>query len=255
MSSPEHGTRDLQDWDCVESIDLPLFEHTLTHVRDHGTLPPDSLSKEDQNETGESGVSEDEVQSFKHDVQRWFEALVGDKHQQSSSRTNDKAKGKGREIRICIQEGFLLFPPPPPPPPPSSLSQTSNTNTPSLASSSSSSEIRHLYTLTHALLHPRLFLPSTRAQTVSRRLARAGYVTLEGFWTDPPGYVEDVVWPNYARDHAWMYAGGDVDAGHFDPESCDREEVHVCPGEGHWVMRQCLAWAVDRVKDAVARRV
>ncbi|KAG0262784.1 Nuclear actin-protein involved in chromatin remodeling [Mortierella polycephala] len=30
-----------------------------------------------------------------------------------------------------------------------------------------------------------------------RRESRKGYATLEGYWEDPPGYFDDVVWPNY----------------------------------------------------------
>ena len=35
VSSEEFGTRDLQDWDCVESLDLQLFADTLRHIRAH----------------------------------------------------------------------------------------------------------------------------------------------------------------------------------------------------------------------------
>ncbi|KAF9438924.1 ribosylnicotinamide kinase [Entomortierella beljakovae] len=30
-----------------------------------------------------------------------------------------------------------------------------------------------------------------------RRESRKGYATLEGYWVDPPGYFDDIVWPNY----------------------------------------------------------
>jgi nicotinamide/nicotinate riboside kinase len=33
----------------------------------------------------------------------------------------------------------------------------------------------------------------------SRREARTGYYTIEGFMTDPPGYFDNLVWPSYAR--------------------------------------------------------
>ena len=38
-------------------------------------------------------------------------------------------------------------------------------------------------------------------------------MTLEGFWEDPPGYVDKIVWPNYVEDHAWMFEGGNVEGG------------------------------------------
>lgn len=33
----------------------------------------------------------------------------------------------------------------------------------------------------------------------SRREKRQGYHTLEGYWVDPPGYFEKIVWPEYLR--------------------------------------------------------
>ncbi|KAI8083287.1 P-loop containing nucleoside triphosphate hydrolase protein [Gilbertella persicaria] len=35
----------------------------------------------------------------------------------------------------------------------------------------------------------------------SRREQRQGYHTLEGYWVDPPGYFDRVVWPEYLRLH------------------------------------------------------
>lgn len=238
-SSKEFGTRDLQDWDCVESLDLPLFEDTLRHVKAHGRLPEGSVSKEDQNAIGESGVSEVEIEKWKAAVQTWFNGLLGEGDGDGEGATSQSPR---KEIQICILDGFLLYSSP----------------------SSSSQELNQLHTLTQTLLSPRLFLPTTRAQTLARRLRRSGYVTLEGFWTDPPGYVQDVVWPNYVRDHGWMYRDGRVDDAPqgsadgsvvFNEDLLKREDIQVCPGGGTWEMKQVLAWAVERVKEAVVQKV
>ena len=53
----------------------------------------------------------------------------------------------------------------------------------------------------------------SRQKATTRREARDGYVTLEGFWADPPGYVDKIVWPNYAESHAWLFEDGDVEKG------------------------------------------
>lgn len=238
VSSVEFGTRDLQDWDCVESLDLDIFEDTLRHVQRYGTVPPGSVSKEDQNAVGESGVGDDEVDRLRETVSDRLRLV------------REKASGQGegqREIRICILDGFLLYPPPPSSSTSSSASSTSPPTTPPLT---------HLHNLSTSLLEPRLFLPSTRTQTLTRRARRAGYVTLEGFWTDPPGYVEDVVWPNFARDHAWMYTDRDVEAGTVDEERLLRDHgVRVCPGRGAWDMSRVLGWAVDVLVEAVGERM
>jgi len=231
VSSPEFGTRDLQDWDCVESLDLGLFEDTMRHVQRFGRVPEGSVSKEDQNAVGESGVSDEEVASLKKVLEERLTGALG-------------GAGTGeREIRICILDGFLLYPPPP-----STTSASSTTSQPT--------QLTHLHHLSQALLLPRLFLPSTRSQTLSRRARRSGYVTLEGFWTDPAGYVEDVVWPNYARDHGWMYVDGNVERGVLDEDRLLREEgIVVCPGSGAWEMGRILDWAVDVLGKVVVQTV
>ncbi|OCT44218.1 hypothetical protein CLCR_00664 [Cladophialophora carrionii] len=285
VSSEQFGTRELQDWDCVGSLDLPLFEHTLKHLRQHGSLPPDSVSKEDQNSVGESHVSARDVQEWKEKMRAWLDDLAGTRTR-ARTRTHPAREGSGasgaedkeklestdgREIRIYIVDGFLLYPPPPPPPPASGAGSASEsasesasgtpstttaaTTTTTAMSPHSQDQLNHLYALTHGVMHPKLFIPSTRDQTLTRRAARSGYVTLEGFWTDPPGYVEDVVWPNYRRYHAWMYEGGNVDAEIFDERVCAGEGISVCPGGGHWSMHQVLEWAVGQVKEAVEARV
>ncbi|KAK5175219.1 ribosylnicotinamide kinase [Saxophila tyrrhenica] len=45
----------------------------------------------------------------------------------------------------------------------------------------------------------------------ARREARSGYVTIEGWWEDPEGYWENVVWPNYVKDHAFLFKDGNVE--------------------------------------------
>ena len=57
----------------------------------------------------------------------------------------------------------------------------------------------------------KLFLRVSYAKAKARREARSGYVTLEGFWEDPPGYVDKIVWPNYIEDHKFMFEDGDVE--------------------------------------------
>lgn len=67
-----------------------------------------------------------------------------------------------------------------------------------------------------SLLDIKFFLQVSRAKATQRREARDGYVTLEGFWKDPPGYVDKIVWPNYVEAHKWMFADGDVEGGRLD---------------------------------------
>ncbi|KAF9909405.1 ribosylnicotinamide kinase [Lobosporangium transversale] len=43
----------------------------------------------------------------------------------------------------------------------------------------------------------KFFLTAPYQILKERRESRAGYATLEGYWIDPPGYFDDIVWPNY----------------------------------------------------------
>ncbi|KAF9134309.1 ribosylnicotinamide kinase [Mortierella sp. 14UC] len=43
----------------------------------------------------------------------------------------------------------------------------------------------------------RFFLTAPYQVLKDRRESRKGYATLEGYWEDPPGYFDDIVWPNY----------------------------------------------------------
>ena len=61
------------------------------------------------------------------------------------------------------------------------------------------------------LFNLKILLRTTFASAKEWRGRRKGYITSEGFWQDPPGYFEDVVWPNYVKEHAWLFKDGDVE--------------------------------------------
>lgn len=85
-------------------------------------------------------------------------------------------------LRMCVLDGFLLYSPP-------------------------------KFDKIMSLIDIKLFLQVSRAKATQRREARDGYVTLEGFWKDPPGYVDKIVWPNYVEAHKWMFVDGNVEGG------------------------------------------
>jgi nicotinamide/nicotinate riboside kinase len=127
-------------------------------------------------------------------------------------------KWEGR--RICIVDGFLLF----------------------------SEDMRDI----RALFDVRLFLRTSYTTAKKRRGARSGYVTLEGFWEDPPGYVDKVVWPNYVADHKFLFEDGDVE-GELDGEVCRRVGIEGMPREAEGDMGKCLEWAVGVLEGAVKK--
>ena len=211
---------------------------TLTHVRKHGHLP-DWLpaSKESQNSTGDGagiGNGEEVVRYWRGVVGGWIEEGGGrgmgeggreekqkEKQKQKEPETpNPPESNNPRSRTLVIVDGFLLL----------------GTSVPTLRAS----------------FDIRLLLRATYAKAKARRERRSGYVTLEGFWEDPPGYVDNVVWPGYVEEHAFLFTGGDVE-GEVDEGVARGLGVDVCPGKGEWGVEDCLGWVVGRVMKGLLR--
>jgi nicotinamide/nicotinate riboside kinase len=119
-------------------------------------------------------------------------------------------------IRLCIFDGFLLY-------------------AESMASIQSQMDIK-------------VFLRVSYAKAKARREARSGYVTLEGFWQDPPGYVDKIVWPNYVSDHKFMFEDGDVE-GNLKEEVVKEWGINYLTQGLDVDMTTTLRWAVDLLMD------
>lgn len=102
----------------------------------------------------------------------------------------------------------------------------------------------------------KLFLQVSHGKATQRREARDGYVTLEGFWTDPPGYVDKIVWPNYVEGHRWLFERGDVEGGVLDGQAMRRYGVLAQMGRGVDVeFGETLGWAVGAIMEELERIV
>jgi len=124
-------------------------------------------------------------------------------------------------LSLCLLDGFLLYPP-------------------------SMSPI-------HPYLDIKIFLRTTYEKAKMRRERRDGYVTIEGFWSDPPGYVDKIVWPNYVEEHAWMFEGGDVE-NDFKEDALAKEDIRVEKGVGaDRDLESTLRWAADVVLDGLKK--
>ena len=94
----------------------------------------------------------------------------------------------------------------------------------------------------------KLFLRVSYAKAKARREARIGYVTLEGFWEDPPGYVDKIVWPNYVEDHKWMFEGEDVE-GKLKEDVVKETSIKCQDGGVDIDMEATLKWAVEMLME------
>ncbi|KAI4797422.1 P-loop containing nucleoside triphosphate hydrolase protein [Aureobasidium sp. EXF-8846] len=103
------------------------------------------------------------------------------------------------------------------------------------------------------LFDVKLFLRANHKTVKQRREARSGYVTLEGFWEDPPGYVDSVVWTNYAKDHAFLFENGDVE-GQLKDELCQELGIDTAPLEVQVNMTACVDWAYGKISSHLSRR-
>lgn len=256
----------LLDWDCAESLNIPDMEKALSHIRSEGTFPvsikgPDPArthrsshgvatsraqtslptttssserlpdhnlppaeqpfvdSKEDQNSVGKCPASDAKIEAQKARVRRWTQPG-------SPGHAIFSGDGAAAAPRMCLLDGFLLYSPP-------KLSGVAD------------------------MIDVRLFLQVSHARAARRREARDGYVTLEGFWKDPPGYVDRVVWPNYVDAHRWLFVGGDVERGELDRDVLGESRVLAQPGAAGGVdldFEETLEWAVGEVMAALESR-
>lgn len=260
----------------MDAYNVPLLTSTLSHIRTTGSLPPGLRSIEDLNEKTESDVSHESITELRGYVSTRLSSSIcpsgtGDAGEGDAGAGAGAGDGDGdgegaRGKTLALLEGILLFSPADP---------------------------HHVLYPVHETLGARLFLPAAYEDVKRRRETRSGYVTsgpaelplpqrstsaddiagtgaeagteaeteaeTEGssFWIDPPGYVDDVVWPNYALSHSWLLLpAGVVKEG--------RDPVHVLGdiGDGTTVradvgvsvppgkdlsMEGVLRWAVDEV--------
>jgi nicotinamide/nicotinate riboside kinase len=129
--------------------------------------------------------------------------------------------GKEIEVPVVIIDGFLLF----------------------------SQEMQHI----RDVFDVKLFLRANHDKVKQRREKRTGYVTLEGFWEDPPGYVDKVVWANYAKDHAFLFEEGDVE-GRLKDRLCQQLEIDTAPLAVQDDMTACVEWAYAKISNHLSKR-
>ncbi|KAK7746970.1 ribosylnicotinamide kinase [Cytospora paraplurivora] len=256
----------VRDWDCAESINIPDLEKALSYIRAEGAFPVSTTSsgptethrsnhdnvisrwttpaykalsspplpgiqpfvdsKEDKNSVGKCPASPAKIEAMKAKVQAWLRPGSPGHDIFPAAAGGDGDSDADGPPRVCLLDGFLLYSPP-------------------------------RFSRVMDLIDIRLFLQVTHAKATQRREARDGYVTLEGFWKDPPGYVDDVVWPNYVEAHRWMFVGGDVEGGRLDWDALRQRGVlaqHL-KAEGDaavgFEFEDTLEWAVDSVMAAL----
>ncbi|KAL8710311.1 MAG: hypothetical protein Q9220_005081 [cf. Caloplaca sp. 1 TL-2023] len=210
----------LLDWDCVGSLDWPKLENAVRRWRDGGEGEVKEGSVNPQPEFGSSATADDDGDALPaeeggHGITAALTAQLRDQVQAAAEEASGRRDHRRRRRRLLILDGFLLFTP----------------STPATFRS---------------LLDLKMLLRAPYAAAKGRREARSGYDTMEGWWEDPPGYFDKVVWPNYVEENGCFFVGGDVE-GRVDGGFCEREGVKVWQGKGEGGLGEVLRWVVREV--------
>ena len=82
-----------------------------------------------------------------------------------------------------------------------------------------------------------------------RRRRREGYIVAGGsFWADPPGYVDQVVWPGFKDGYEWMFE--DLNKNVINERRVNEADLRVMPrkllkDDG---LKGILEWAVGVIE-------
>ena len=161
----EAGARKrVRDWDCAQALDLEALEGVVRGLKfDLGG-----------GEKGDGAVAARQKQgNFESEgggdggIKGISQSLIS---RLRSSFPSSSPPPAHNQPPLIILDGFLLF---------------GTSVPPSLTS----------------LFDIKILLRVSREKARERRERRNGYVTLEGFWEDPEGYFEGVVWPGYEREY------------------------------------------------------
>ncbi|DAA73988.1 TPA_exp: Uncharacterized protein A8136_3770 [Trichophyton benhamiae CBS 112371] len=245
----------VQDWDTVEAFDIKQFVSCLSHIRETGEFPPKLKSKEDLNDATDSGVHEATIHALQERIIQQLQRQGLGEHDPN--------------LTVVFVDGFLLYAPP---------------NDPA-----------HPLRPVHDQIDLPIFLPVTYPLLKQRREGRTGYVTIGpaptpvlreednsqdkpedeeaedsngkddapvNFWTDPPGYVDDIVWPRYVSNCSWLLLPESTSDENMDFDMMKelvgdgafvREDlgIVVAPDKGEGSMSRLLDWAVDLIFNKV----
>ncbi|EEH40662.2 hypothetical protein PAAG_02638 [Paracoccidioides lutzii Pb01] len=265
----------VQDWDTIGALDVRQLSSALSYVHTHGTLPPRLKSKEDLNAVTDSGVDDDTIRRIRGNVTLKLEDILSEGHTKGIRQGSKESGGDSLSLSLAFLEGFLLYAPPDDDKHPLRAVHD-HIHVPLFLPAKYSvmkerREGRTGYVTIGPAPTPELNPQNTSGSKESNVDGGGGggaddetnafeeddgSIPPGNFWTDPPGYVDDIVWPRYISDHAWLLLP--------DPEvSRSLEELKIAVGEGEDVredvgvlvapgkggagMTELLEWGVKEV--------
>ncbi|CAG8592239.1 2112_t:CDS:2 [Dentiscutata erythropus] len=178
---PIDPTTNLSNWDCPDAIDFPKFIKTLRHVHKTGSLPDSFKSKERLNARNDSEI-EAHLGSLIKELSSQIGNVLNDSNESNGTDKNDSKdeneKNSASSIdnsnwKFVLVDGFLLY--------------------------WDMQVVKEL--------DIKFFVQADYTTLKKRREERAGYVTVDGYWKDPPNYFDTMVWPNYIKCHRHLFQG------------------------------------------------
>ncbi|PWY87304.1 hypothetical protein BO94DRAFT_624475 [Aspergillus sclerotioniger CBS 115572] len=276
---PRAPHQNIQNWDTLAAINTPFLTSSLQYIKSHGRLPPRLRSKEDLNDVVPPDVSESVIEELRGVVRR----RVPSYYYVDEGSGGDDRDGDGKRNRtIVFLEGFLLFAPPRIEAPEHGLRDVNDVMDVRLFLPARYENVkeRREGRSGYVTIGPAPTVSNTgdgdgdgdgdggEVEQKGEEKEEAEGVDLEkeddgppqNFWTDPPGYVDDIVWPNYVQDHAWLLL---PEEGSQRLPTVDTPElvhlvgqgvnlrtdagVTVAPGQGTASIVDILKWAVEEV--------
>ncbi|KAL9075886.1 MAG: hypothetical protein Q9161_001280 [Pseudevernia consocians] len=214
----------IQDWDCAESLDLAGLEGVLRGVkagegRGRGMMMMERQGNFEPDGDGDGDADGDEDEDGVH-IARGISGACIERMRGKVRGWEEGVRGLGRGV--VVVDGFLLF------------------------GKSVPGSLRGLFDV-------KVLLRAGYEDAKARRERRNGYVTLEGFWRDPEGYFERVVWPNYVGEYGGLVGVGEGEGGGGGGERREFEGQRVWLSDPRWGLEECLEWVIGVVGKEVER--
>ncbi|KAK6535324.1 ribosylnicotinamide kinase [Orbilia ellipsospora] len=214
----------VQDWDCPEALNFPQFLESVRYAKLHGAMPEGHQSYEGTHAVGvEESILRLSAEGGEGGAGTGGKERIVEMERRVVKWLERVEEGMGKRIEnVVIVDGFLLF------------------------GEGVLEELKEEFDV-------KLLIRTPYEKAKKRREDREGYVTVEGFWSDPPGYFERLVWPAYLKQHSYLYKDGNMDSGVLTQEAFD-SGIRT-PKETDQSLMQTLEWAVSALEDTTVEDV
>ncbi|KAJ1914488.1 ribosylnicotinamide kinase [Mycoemilia scoparia] len=184
----------LEDWDCPDAFDMTKFVKDIQKAKINleklSILQRSSASSDKQLEIQEikdhyasrwanpsedvnKVISDKDLKILKERIEKSISSTEG-----ASKETTSGNASPFNNVKLVLVDGILLF------------------NDRNIVEQGAE---KHL--LPGDVCDVKIFFTANPRILRTRREARSAYATKEGIWVDPPGYFDNLVWPNFLKFH------------------------------------------------------